>query len=198
LDADRAYDSVTMGWMYRTTEMSAALARSQLRRLDSFNANARRNAELLSSRLSALPGVMVPVVPSGSASVFHKYRVRLDASKVGVQAPAKQVRDAVIRALKAEGVDAVMWQSQPVPGQTLFREKVGYGQGMPWNRAEPVNYDLSQFPETVNLLDSSFCLFSHTFPLAPQPLALCEAYADAFAKVWGKLDEVLAAAAKAG
>jgi dTDP-4-amino-4,6-dideoxygalactose transaminase len=196
LDADRAYDSVTMGWMYRTNEMSAALARSQLKRLDSWNQNARKNAEVLNRHLSKLPGVTPPTVPQGSVGVFHKYRVRLDASKVGVKAEPKVVRDAVLKALKAEGVDAVMWQSQPVPGQTLFREKVGYGRGAPWDRAEPVNYDVAQYPETQRLLDSSICLFSHTYPLAPQPQALCEAYAEAFARVWGKLDEVVAVAAK--
>ena len=31
LDGNRAYDSADIGWMYRTNEMSAALARSQLR-----------------------------------------------------------------------------------------------------------------------------------------------------------------------
>ena len=45
-----------------------------------------------------------------------------------------------------------------------------------------------------NLLDGSLVLFSHSYPIAPQPLSLCEAYAEAFAKVWRRLDEVLAKA----
>jgi hypothetical protein len=98
----------------------------------------------------------------------------------------------MVRALRAEGVDAVLWQTQPVPGQTLFREKAGFGGGYPWGGAAPVDYGLAQYPETLRLLDSSLCLFSHTYPISPQPLALCEAYAAAFAKVWSRLDEVLA------
>src|SRR5207237_1386396 len=57
LDGNRAYDSLGMGWMYRTNELSAAVARAQLSRLDHWNENAQRNAEILSQRLRALPGV---------------------------------------------------------------------------------------------------------------------------------------------
>ena len=44
LDGNRAYDSLGMGWMYRMNEMSAAIARAQLAKLDEFNATAQRNA----------------------------------------------------------------------------------------------------------------------------------------------------------
>jgi dTDP-4-amino-4,6-dideoxygalactose transaminase len=192
LDSDRAYDSVTMGWMYRTNEMSSALARTQLKRLDYWNANAVKNAEYLTSRLAKLPGITPPIVPADRTSSFHKYRVRLDGTRMGVNLPAREVRDHVVVALKNEGVDAVLWQTQPVPGQTLFREKIGYGQGYPWSQSAPVDYSLSQYPETIRLLDSSLCLFSHTYPIGAQPLALCKAYADAFEKVWHHLDEVCA------
>lgn len=197
LDGSRDYDSLGMGWMYRTSEMSAAFGRSQLSRLDDMIANARRNAEFLSGHIGKLPGITPPIVPAGRTSCYHKYRVRLDASKVGIDAPPLRVRDAVLRALCAEGVDAVLWQTQPVPGQALFRNKVGYGNGVPWSLGQPVNYDLSQYPETVRLLDSSIVLFSQTHPIAPQPRSLCEAYAEAITKVWENLDEVLAKTAVA-
>ena len=201
LDGNRAYDSKTMGWMYRTNEMSAALARSQLRRLEEFNEQARRNASALSAALGKLPGVTPPAVPEGRVPVWHKYRVRLDATRVGVEAPPARVRDAVVKALKAEGVDAVLWQTTPVPAQTLFQKRIGYGvrgggagPGTPWDLGGPVNYDLAQYPETRRLLDSSLCLFSHTYPIAPQPLSVVEQYVAAFSRVWSRLDEVVAAA----
>jgi perosamine synthetase len=197
LDGNRAYDSQGMGWMYRTSELSAALAASQLARLPAWNENALQNATRLSARLAQLPGVTPPFVPADTVPAFHKYRVRLDGRALGVDAPAVKVRDAVLKALQAEGVDAVLWQTQPVPAQGLFREKVGYGRrvkdqpGTPWDLGAPVSYDLAQYPETVKLLESSLCLFSHTYPIAPQPLSLVDAYADAFEKVWMRLGEVL-------
>ncbi len=61
LDSDRAYDSLGVGWMYRMTELSAAVARAQLAKLDELNAQAQRNAALLSGRLGQLNGVTPPL-----------------------------------------------------------------------------------------------------------------------------------------
>jgi len=193
LDGDRAYDSLGMGWMFRTTELNASVCRAQLKKLDTYNASAQRNAALLSKRLAELPGVTPPQLREGDTSCFHKYRVRLDSKAVGIDVPPKRVRDAVRAALQAEGLEACLWQTQPVPGQGLFRTKSGFGgKPCPWDHGAPVSYDLAQYPETIKLLDSSLVLFSHTCPIAPQPVELVEAYAEAFARVWGKLDEVLA------
>lgn len=193
LDANRAYDSATVGWMYRTNELSAALARSQLRKLDASNVHGRESARRLSAMLRELPGVTPPEVFDDRVEVVHKYRVRLDASVMGVDAPPRRVRDAVLAALRAEGLEAVLWQTQPVPGQKLFRDKVGFGRGVPWSHGSPVRYDLEQYPETTRLLDGSVVLFSQSCPILAQPPEVVDAYAAAFKKVWTRLDAVLAA-----
>ncbi|TAK32449.1 MAG: hypothetical protein EPO40_02700 [Myxococcaceae bacterium] len=54
------------------------------------------------------------------------------------------------------------------------------------------NYDLAQYPETTRLLDGSLVLFSQSCPIAAQPEALVDAYAEAFARVWSHLDDVVA------
>ena len=51
-----SYVSHGLGWNYRYQELPAAVARSQLRRLDDYTANARRNAAILNDGLSALTG----------------------------------------------------------------------------------------------------------------------------------------------
>lgn len=190
LDGDRTYDSASIGWNYRTTEMSAALARAQLQRLPHWNENALANAELLNQRLRELPGVTPPEVPRDCVPAFHKYRVQLDASKLGIQAPPLQVRDTVLRALRAEGCEVVLWQTRAVPGQTLF-QAVGAEAAGRASHARAVSYALSQYPETTRILDCSLCLFSQTYPIAPQPRSLVEAYAEAFGRVWRRLPELL-------
>jgi len=191
LDGNRAYDSAAVGWNYRTNELSAAVARTQLRRLPEWNANALANAELLTRRLRELPGVTPPAVPGDRLPAFHKYRVQLDASKVGVDAPPVRVRDAVLAALRAEGCEAVLWQTRPVPGQTLFQRLEADTARRTTGATPRVSYDLAQFPVTTRILGASLCLFSQTYPLLPQPRAVVEATAEAFARVWMRLREVL-------
>ncbi len=198
LDGNRAYDSAGLGWNYRTTEMAAALTRSQLRRLPHWNENALGNAELLSRRLRELPGVTPPEIPRDCVPAFHKYRVQLDASKLAVAAPPVVVRDAMLRALRAEGCEVVLWQTRPVPGQTLFQKLQAEAAARAALGGRRVSYELSQYPVTTRILERSLCLFSQTYPIAPQPRALVEAYAEAFARVWLRLPEVLDKAKAAG
>jgi len=180
LDGNRAYDSAAIGWNYRTTELSAAIARTQLRRLEHWNAQALSSAGLLTQALRKLPGVTPPEVPQDRVPAFHKYRVQLDATKLGIDAPPAMVRDAMLRALRAEGCEVVLWQTKAVPGQTLFQRMGGPA------------HDLARYPVTRDILDRSLVLFSQTYPLPPQPRPVVEAYAEAFARVWTRLPEVLA------
>jgi dTDP-4-amino-4,6-dideoxygalactose transaminase len=149
LDLKRSYDSVTLGYMYRTNELSAALARSQLRNLDIWNAKALHNARLLTEGLSGLAHLKPPLEIAGRRSVYHKYRVRVTD------------RDRMMQLLQNQGLEAVQWQNKIVPAQTLFQN---------------LGYDQKAFPKAQRLIDESFCLFSHTHPIWAQSEELCQQY----------------------
>ncbi len=193
LDGVREYNSLMMGWMYRSNEMTAALCRSQLRRLDASLANTRRNAAYLTEHLAKIPGIIPPHIPSDCTSSFYQYRLRLDTKALGVTMPVKDFRLKLLAALGAEGVEASLWQTVPVPGQTLFQERTGYGLGCPWQcpLGEEVKYDLAEYPETMKLLEDSLVVGSHTFPLFPQSLELMQKYVEAIQRVFANLDQVL-------
>ena len=192
LDDLRDYNAVTMGWMYRMTSLTAAIARCQLARLDDYNANARRNAEFLTRRLTKLELVSPPSVPADRTSVFHKYRVRLHPERLEAGLDSKRFRNALLRLLRREGVETVLWQVTPVPSQVLFQEQTGYGNGCPWTcRKSTVRYRDEKYPETVKLLDNSLVIGSQSAPLAGQDLELMHCYADAFEKVLSDRDTLI-------
>jgi dTDP-4-amino-4,6-dideoxygalactose transaminase len=192
LDDLRDYNAVSMGWMYRMTSLTAALARCQLERLDHYNETAKRNAEYLTQRLSGVDLVSPPTVPQDRTSVFHKYRVRLHPERLEAGLDAKRFRNALIQSLRREGVETVLWQVTPVPSQILFERQDGYGKGCPWTcHNSPVHYRNEQYPETTRLLDNSMVIGSQSAPLAGQDIELMHCYADAFEKVLADLDTLV-------
>jgi len=192
LDDLRDYNAVTMGWMYRMTSLTAAIARCQIARLDEHNENARRNAEYLTARLRGFDLVTPPSVPADRTSVFHKYRVRLHPERLEAGLEAKRFRNAVIQSLRREGVETVLWQVTPVPSQVLFQEQSGYGKGCPWTcHQSSVLYRNETYPETSRLLDNSLVVGSQSAPLAGQDIELMHHYADAFEKVLADRDTLV-------
>jgi perosamine synthetase len=165
LDDEADSLATSRGWMYLPGELTCALARAQLTRLAETTARARRNGARLNERLAKLPGVEVPEIPADRTHVFHKYRVRLDPRALGSSLPANVVRDRLLGALLAEGVEAVLWQERALPHHPLFAS------------AEP-------YPSATAALDGSIILGSQSFPIFAQPLDVIDAWADAFERVW--------------
>jgi perosamine synthetase len=177
----RAYRSHMVGWNYRSHELTAALARSQLRRLDRFNRTAQRNARLLNAILARHPGLRAPHVPDDRSCVFYRYRIVLDPEELGFAGPAVELRDRLLCALQAEGVAASIWQLEPLPAQPVFSP-----------RRHP-SWNPETHPVTSWLLDSSFVIGTADNPLAGQPPHVMQQYADAFEKVMSDLDTVFSA-----
>lgn len=190
----REYNAYGMGWMYRTFGMPAAFARRKLKELDHYNENAQKNAEFLSKALSEIEGIITPRVPEDRTSIYHKYRIRFDVSRFGADMSISEFRDKVMKALKAEGVDVALWQTRPVPAQSLFQIKEGYGKGCPWScpfYGNDITYDAADYPETTRLLNDSLVICSEAYPIYAQKMQLMEHYAKAFHKVFSNIGEVL-------
>ena len=201
LDGHRGLESLRIGSMYRGNEMMAAFARSQLARLPAYTAAAQANFARLGESLSGLPGAAMQQIPADRTSVHHKVRVWLDPKAAGVALSPSAFRDVVIRALRAEGVEAVLWQGAPVPEHTVFQKLEGFGKGSPWSAGGPEaiafarkNYEASRYPATRRLLESSIVLFSQSCPLIAQGEAVVARTAEAFHKVWRHREELAGAA----
>ncbi len=188
LDGTRSLDSQFVGGMYRGNELMAAFARAQLKRLPSRTLACQENAARLTDALGKLPGVLPPVILEGNTSVHHKFRVRLCAEKAGLDLPPRVLRDAMMAALRAEGLEVVLWQTEPLPAQKVFQKREGYGDGWPWTTDRETDfssiYAPGRFPRTRALLDGSVVLFSQSCPLIAQSRQTVDLYAEAFGRVW--------------
>src|SRR6266581_651145 len=171
LDDEADAHATLRGWMYLPGELTSALARSQLPRLAETTARSQQNAARLSARLATLPGVEPPRIPPDRTHVFHKYRVRLDGARAGAGLGPAALRDRVLEALRAEGVEAVLWQTAPLPAHPLFA-------------SASASESRERHPNTVAALDSTILIGSQSYPLFAQSLEVVDAWADGFERAW--------------
>ena len=190
--AIRPYDAYTMGSNYRGTEMSNALTRSLLRRLDEYNRLRIENCQFLDEELSKIKGLIPPYTPPDRTNTYHLYRIRIDPELLEVDGlKPRELRWAIQNALFAEGVDVKEWHSFPVPGQKIFQRMDAYGQGCPWScpyAREGIKYEPNDYPETIKMFDTSFVLYS-IYP--PNDLELMRYYVEAFHKVLDNLERIV-------
>ena len=187
-DAEEGYHAYGMGWMYRSSDLAAAFGRAQLTRFDQFLQRQKENAERLTECLQDVPSLILPTVPEGHTHNYYNYTIRFDMKALGHQEDPKPFRDAIVRALKSEGVETGIWQGWPLPEMTVFQARDGYGKGCPWScrYASQVNYDLAQFPVAKKHSDWHTGM---TTPLRyPNDPELAELVAQAFIKVIDQAD----------
>lgn len=186
----RAFWSHGTGWNYRNQELSCALARTQLKRLDQYNRRAETNGTILSEALANVRGVVPPHAPEDRTCSYWKYMIQLDLDELGYSGPPTELRDRILRALQAEGVEAMVWQPQPIPAQPVFRKRP-----RPWfaaNADDPLlPWDPQEYPVSSRLVDVSLALGTEARPLYVQEPILIERYVDAVEKVLGNLDSVI-------
>lgn len=186
----RAFWSHGVGWNYRNQELSSAYARSQLPRLEGYNARAESNGKLLTQGLASIAGVVPPFVRKDRTCSFWKYMIQIDSDELGYSGPMSELRDRVLLALQAEGVAAMVWQPQPIPAQPAFRTDP-----RPWQPAhvheELRPWDPAEYPVASRLVDVSLSLGNEATPLYVQEPSLMERYVEAVAKVIGNIEDVL-------
>ncbi len=66
-----------IGYNYRMTDVQAAIGREQLKRLPDILSRRREMAAVYGARLSAIPGLRVPVEPEWARSNWQSYAIRL-------------------------------------------------------------------------------------------------------------------------
>jgi perosamine synthetase len=188
-DAGRDYHDYGLGWMYRTCDLAAALALSQLRRLDTTNAHARANWDELAARLRGTPHLVPSFTSATRPTNGYAYVLRVDPEYArGRGLPLRTVTEGVVAALAAEGVN-VSLANWLLPAHAVFQAKNAFGRGAPWNMARPqISYELAQFPVAQDCVDT--CLWNINNHRPPNGSAQVAALGAAVRKVFANLDDV--------
>jgi perosamine synthetase len=160
------YDGTGFGQKYRMHPLAAALGRQQLRGLDALNQVVEKNVRAMNDPLTKLAGVTEPLCRSDQKRVYYNRNMLLvDFKKVGFS------RDALVKALKAEGVDVSFWD---YPEQHKLKI---YSEAKWWHHPPPI-------PKSMP--GNAYINGNHIF----LPLFYGEAselnaqYVQAFEKVW--------------
>jgi perosamine synthetase len=106
---------VDAGYNYRLSDINAAVGLVQMQRLDGIAARRRELAAELTDRLRGVEGVHVPTEPAGRRHSYQSYVVML-ADEID--------RDAVIRALKGDGIESTLG-TYGMHLQPYFRTRFG-------------------------------------------------------------------------
>jgi dTDP-4-amino-4,6-dideoxygalactose transaminase len=168
----RAYDGTGFGQKYRMHPFAAAVARTQLRGLDERNAVVEKNIRSLNDRLIQLPGLSEPRKrPDQVRAYYNGNMLILDSAKPGFS------RDAVIKALKAEGVRASFWD---YPEQHKLKI---YSEAKWWHHAPRIPASL---PGTAQV-NRTHIFMPLVHGEAPE---LLDQWVKAFEKVWAHKAEL--------
>jgi perosamine synthetase len=193
-DQPRAYNAYTLGWNYRMNPIQAAFARSQLKRLPDNAARFAANGAYLAAGMQELKGLIPPYLPPDRTHVYHMFRFGFDPAAAGLDLSAGRLAQAVEEAMAAEGLPLRFYQNTPVPGQTMFRLKEGFGDGVPWSLpgARPIDYDIEDFPVTLEVLETTRCIgrSGSSGPNYFGSRQTVDLYLEGFRKLWEHLPEI--------
>ena len=187
---ERDYHAYALGWMYRNNDLTAAFGRAQLKRLDHYLAVQKENAAALNERLQGINALILPTEPEGHTHNWYNYTIRIDMDAIGWTADPTRMRDAVRKALDAEGVGSSIYQRYILPAMTVFQAKNAYGKGSPWAEHDSldVDYDPAHFPVARRHSQTHIGM---TTPLrAPNRTDIAQRVAEAFHKVFDHIGRI--------
>ncbi len=114
----RWYEHHVMSGNYRLGEFQGAVLNAQLDRLEEQTVTRDRNGQYLAARLSRIPGLHPQKRPAEcTRHSYHLFLLRIDAPAFG--AP----REAILKALVAEGIPICGGYALPLYRQPLFLNK---------------------------------------------------------------------------
>jgi len=178
--------SNTIGQNLRMTEMEAAVAFCQIKKLDQLN-NARiKLSNRITTGLQDIAGVTAPVVRDDCKHVYYFYVMKFDEDKVGMS------RDHFVEAVNAEGYYLRGGYLRPIYLEPIFQQKICFGKdGYPFtvnSRNDEIKYEKGLCPVAERLNEKEVILTNIIYP--PITIDDMDGFVRAIKKVISHAEEI--------
>lgn len=182
-----------VGFNYRMTEIEAAIARCQLKKLPTLLEQRLENTAYLNEQLAQIPCILPTKIREGAKHAFYVHPLQFDAEIAGMH------RNRFIDAVKAELPPTLLREEstvllsygyvKPLYLQPLYQERIAFGRdGYPFNLSD-VTYPQGLCPITEEMHFNR--LVTHEFMRPGMTKTDMEDVVSAFAKVWDNKTELL-------
>ncbi len=175
-----------LGWNYRMTEIQAAIASEQLKKLNALTEPRIELANYLTERIFKIDGITPPVVLPECKHVYYVYSMKFDEEKIGIS------RTSFVKALNAEGI--LHWEGycKPLYMLPMYQNRMVFGgKGCPFNchyYDGNVSYEKGLCPVTEKMYEKE--LFFNDFCRPPLTKKDLDDVVNAFYKVLENKDEL--------
>lgn len=151
MSAQYMYDE--LGFNYRLTDLQAAIAIEQLKKVGRFTDARQNNARLLSEGLSGIEGLVTPTTEGDRTHVFHQYTIRITPDFI-------MARDEFVDALHAKDIGAGVYYPKPLHAYPHIA-KLGYSLG-DFPEAERAANEVVSLPVHPNVSSSDIQIIVNT------------------------------------
>ena len=138
------YRQTILGYNYRMQEISAAIALSQVSKIDEINARRREHAIRLLESLSKIDCLGFQQVKDPSEHAWYMFAVTLDEKKTNV------TRDKLVAKLNEQGVESDVAWPRPIHLQPYYQTHYNFREG-DFPNAEKTCKSIFQLPIQPNL-----------------------------------------------
>ena len=151
-----------LGFNVRMTEVEAAIALEQLKKLDRLNQYRIDHAEYLNQKLRGIPGLTLPMTRPGATHVYYMHIMLYDETVTGIS------RSDLIGAIRAEGITIWGGYLKPLYLEPLYQNKIAIGdKGFPFvgpHYQGKVDYDQGICPVAEDLFAKRTIVNPYLYP----------------------------------
>ena len=136
-----------VGSNYRFTELQAAIATEQFKKLSKILKYRQKLAKVLDARIRDIPGLEIQEIENGSSHAYYMYPIKYSPEFFGIS------RNIFLKAVSAELPAPTSWETTPLAEgyikplylNPIYQNKIAIGKkGFPFNYNPGVTYDYAK------------------------------------------------------